>query len=139
MLLFRSVACKPLSDIAPTVRIVYVLIENNLLHPTPEWKLYKTKKVWSCFAYLTEGCGEPKTNKRCNTPHSNRYEVSQGTEYPYPHSLNKNECCSLSSSFRKLPHFQLRTVRKHFQYVCHADCSTRQDKGMKFFCKQHSN
>ena len=36
--------------------------------------LYK-KKVWSCSAYLTEGCGKPKTNKRCNTPHSNRYGV----------------------------------------------------------------
>ena len=33
----------------------------------------------------------------------------------------------------KLPHFQIRTVRKHFhQYVCLPDCSERQHKCMKF-------
>ena len=38
-------------------------------------------QLW--IVYLTEGCGEPKTNKRCNP----WYGHTDG------HDLNKNECC----------------------------------------------
>ena len=69
------------------------------------------------FVYLIEGCGEPEENKRCNTPHL--IDMGYGYTRCAPcHILTRNECRSLSSLHRKLPHFQLRTMRKHFLYVC---------------------
>ena len=38
------------------------------------------------FVYLIEGCGEPEENKRCNTPHLNRYGVSGTQNVPRPWS-----------------------------------------------------
>ena len=70
------------------------------------------------FVYLPDGCGRTNNNnKRCNTPHL--IDMGYGYTRNVPcHILTRNECRSLSSLHRKLPHFQLRTMRKHFLYVC---------------------
>lgn len=47
----------------------------------------KKRKCGADFVYLIEGCGEPEENKRCNTPHLNRYGgYAGGTPC---HDLNK--------------------------------------------------
>ena len=57
-------------------------------------------------------------NKRCNTPHSNRYEVLQGTRHPYPHSLNKNECCSFCPLALEITTFPVKDSAKTLSSVC---------------------
>ena len=49
----------PMSFSKSSIRIVCCVTNPRMTD------LYK-KKMWGCFAYHVEGCGEPKTNKRCN-------------------------------------------------------------------------
>ena len=44
------------------------------------------RKCGADFVYLIEGCGEPEENKRCNTPHLNRYGNIRRSEYALPSS-----------------------------------------------------
>ena len=47
--------------------------------------IYKNEKCGDHFVYLQEGCGKGlNKNKRCNTPHLNRYEV-RAQELRLPH------------------------------------------------------
>ena len=50
--------------------------------------------------------------------------------------LTRNECRSLSLIRWKLPHFQIRTVRKHFLYVCRLRDKTKIENN--FHIEQHS-
>ena len=50
--------------------------------------------------------------------------------------LTRNECCSSSRCYRKLPHFLTRTVRKHFLYVCRLHDKTKIENN--FHIEQHS-
>ncbi len=68
------------------------------------------KKVWSCAVYQLKVVERPSKNKRCNTPHLDRYEVLS-RQMRDSHSLNKNECCPLSSCL-KTSTFSIGTVRK---------------------------
>lgn len=103
-------------------RTILVIYSNH--RPTSFGIITIKKKVWRRFVYLIEGCGEPEENKRCNTPHL--IDMGYGYTRSVPcHILTRNECCPLSSLRRKLPHFQLRTVRKHFQYACQSLDTTK--------------
>ena len=57
--------------------------------------MYK-KKVWSCFVYHVEGCGEPSNKINEAIPHTridmaHRHTLSGTPRLVY----NKNECCLL--------------------------------------------
>ena len=48
---------------------------NKPLHPTPEWNLYKTKKVWSCSFICTVALDSLASIN--NTPHLLLYTLDQ--------------------------------------------------------------
>lgn len=50
----------------------------------PGVTIIKKEKCGADFAYLQEGCGEPEENKRCNTPHLNRYGDCRCPTHPHP-------------------------------------------------------
>ena len=72
---------------------------------------------------------DPSNDKRCNTPHSNRYGVPDARAHPC-HNLDKNECHSYVPDSLKLSDFLLRT-EKHFLKICHRNI--RSHKDTKFF------
>ena len=82
------------------------------------WYIYK-ESAEQTFVYQVGGCGKTcNNNKRCDTPHLN--SMRRVRRMRTAAQLYKEECCSPSRCYRKLPHFLLRTIRKHF----HKKCST---------------
>ena len=67
----------------------------------------------------------PNVNKRPNTSHSNRYEVSIWHGAILPHILNKNECCPLSSHSENC-HILLKGRAKNTSVMYDANCLTSQ-------------
>ena len=98
------------------------------LHSSRHWP---NLKVWSWFRLSDRRLWLTLTWINDTIPHT-RIDMRYCREQkPLPHSLNKNECCPLSSRCENCHIFLSRTVRKHFQYVCPADCSARQGKDTK--------
>ena len=86
------------------------------------------------FVYLMRGCGIPCSNKRCDAPHFIQTWSNNICTHPY-----KMKSAVRCPATLKLPHFSLRTVRKHFLYVCCRPQSASNYKSRNIFAnEQHS-
>ena len=83
------------------------------------------------FVYLMRGCGIPCSNKRCDAPHFIQTWGNNICTHPY-----KMKSAVRRPATLKLPHFSLRTVRKHFLYVCCRPQSASNHKDKNIFTNE---
>ena len=80
--------------------------------------IYK-ESVELTFVYLTEGCGKTLTiDKRHNTPHSDRYGISEAQNAPTTSIYTKVSAVRLVLIVKKTSTFSVKDLRKTLsQYV----------------------
>ena len=116
----RLLIGKPTSHIVSFVLMCIICSNIYLLHIDTispyihkilcnQLNIYK-ESVESTFVYQNGGCGKTLTKINDTMPHTwivwGRY-----AECVQPHNYTRNECCSLSFSLWKLPHFHFRTSK----------------------------
>ena len=101
----------------------------------PNMAAYNKKKVWSWISIIYVKVVErPITTINDAIPHTwidMKYRTRRKTDLV--HILNRDECCSLPRCYRKLPHFHVRTRRKHFLICMNRDCDPHHSDKVKIF------
>lgn len=94
-------------------RIVNVAIASKLLHSTPEWNLYKTKKSVEFLVYCFEVLEQPMRNKQ--------YPTLAAIYFRTVYDNASDECCSFPYAFKNFPDSEARKAKtlSSNMYVTH--------------------